>query len=125
MKSRAEYKQLFASPTMLYRALYTISTQRFRLPVRRYILDLFNVELNSETAAAMEKCAEALQAKSPSQPTTKEANRISIFGRLGRHDSESDDEEDDLDIRGKVGTMVEGQPVINLRPVSKIIGFSL
>ncbi|KAG9227446.1 hypothetical protein PTI98_010973 [Pleurotus ostreatus] len=125
MKSRAEYKQLFSSPTMLYRALYTISTQRFRLPVRRYILDLFNVELNSETAAAMEKCSEALQTKSPSQPTTKEANRISIFGRLGRHDSESDDEEDDLDIRGKVGTMAEGQPVINLRPVSKIIGFSL
>ncbi|KAL4262714.1 RICTOR family protein [Pleurotus pulmonarius] len=125
MKSRAEYKHLFASPIMLYRALHTISTQRFRLPVRRYILELFNVELNSETAAAMEKCAEVLQTKSPSQPTIKEANRISIFGRLGRHDSESDDEEDDLDPRGKASTMVVGQPVINLRPVSKIIGFAL
>ncbi|KAJ7107266.1 Rapamycin-insensitive companion of mTOR, N-term-domain-containing protein, partial [Mycena crocata] len=36
MKSRPEFKSIFSSPAMFFRALHTVSTQRYRLPVRRY-----------------------------------------------------------------------------------------
>ncbi|KAJ8516654.1 hypothetical protein ONZ45_g6075 [Pleurotus djamor] len=81
MKSRSEYKQLFTSPALFYRALHIISTQRYRLPVRRYILDLFSVDLNQDTIAAIEKHAESLQAKSPSVPNKHDANRMSAAMR--------------------------------------------
>ena len=37
MKSKPEYRHVFGSARMLYRALHTLSTQKYRLPVRRYV----------------------------------------------------------------------------------------
>ncbi|KZS99473.1 uncharacterized protein LAESUDRAFT_816934 [Laetiporus sulphureus 93-53] len=50
MKARPEYRDVFNSPTMFYRALHTISSQKYRLQVRRHILDLFNLELDVDLA---------------------------------------------------------------------------
>lgn len=129
MKSRLEHRALFSSPTMLYRALHTISTQRYRLPVRRYILDMFNIELNGNVVAALNECAEKLKPHPTYQPAKPDINRKSMFGRLGRirRQSESDDEVDELDVDSPPtrNPPAEGLPALSLRPVSRIIGFAL
>lgn len=128
MKSRPEYRSVFTSPTMFFRALHIISTQRYRLPVRRYVMDLFNLELNPELVAALMECAKTLKAHPSYKPTVSNANRSSMFDHLGRfrRPSESDDseDEDELDAGGSQNGFVEELPVLNLRPVSKIIGFA-
>ena len=46
---------------MFYRALHTISSQKYRLPVRRYIFDLFNVELDADVVKKLTDCAISLR----------------------------------------------------------------
>ncbi|KAK0487570.1 Rapamycin-insensitive companion of mTOR, N-term-domain-containing protein [Armillaria novae-zelandiae] len=97
MKSRPEYRAVFSSPTMFFRALHMISTQRYRLPVRRYIMDLFTVEMDSNLIAKLSDAAKALEAQPDYKPPKSAANRVSIFSRLGRtrRPEESDDEGED------------------------------
>jgi len=124
MKSRPEYRPVFSSPSTFYRALNTISTQRFRLPVRRYILDLFNIELDGDVVKSLSECAKALRAPpSFKQPKSPSNRVVSMFGRLGRsrRASESDDEASDTAENENI--VIEEKPVITLRPVSRIIGF--
>ncbi|KAK7048427.1 Rapamycin-insensitive companion of mTOR, N-term-domain-containing protein [Favolaschia claudopus] len=127
MKSRPEFKSIFASPAMFFRALHTVSTQRYRLPVRRYIMDLFTIQLDADVVAALSEAAKNMKA-SPSFKPSKESNRVSMFGPLGRprRSSESDDEAeidvDDEPLKPPVG---EQQPAISLRPVSRIVGFDI
>jgi len=125
MKSRPEYRSVFSSPTTFYRALHIISTQRYRLPVRRYILDLFNIQLDAELVQALSDCAKSLRATPSPKTSDQTPNRVvSMFGRLGRprRASESDEDEDELDMRE---SLVEKQPAISLRPVSVITGFAI
>jgi len=124
MKSRPEYRPVFSSTSTFYRALNTISTQRFRLPVRRYILDLFNIELDSEVVRSLSECAKTLRAPPSYKQSKSPSSRVvSMFGRLGRprRTSESDDEASDTAENDNV--IIEEKPVITLRPVSRIIGF--
>jgi rapamycin-insensitive companion of mTOR len=124
MKSRPEYRPVFSSASSFYRALNTISTQRYRLPVRRYILDLFDIELDSDVVKALSECAKALRAPPSFKQSKSPSNRvISMFGRLGRprRDSESDDEASDTAENENI--IIDEKPVITLRPVSRIIGF--
>ncbi|KAH7915441.1 Rapamycin-insensitive companion of mTOR, middle domain-containing protein [Hygrophoropsis aurantiaca] len=124
MKSRPEYKSVFSSPSVFFRALHTISTQRYRLPVRRYIFDLFNIELDADVVKSISECAISLRAPPSFKQSQAHINRVvSMFG-LGRPGGadESDDEEDEMD--GAVEEPpAEKNPVITLRPVSRIIGF--
>ncbi|KAF8645235.1 hypothetical protein AX16_008062 [Volvariella volvacea WC 439] len=123
MKSRPEYRAIFSSPEMFYRALHIISTQRFRLPIRRYILDLFSVDLNRETLSALADAAKRLKAGATYRPSIEMA-RLSMFGRLGRTRGSGSDEDDELE--SPIPPLpTEQQPVINLRPVSRIIGFAI
>ena len=62
MKSKPEYRHIFTSPSMFYRALHTISTQKYRMPVRRYIFDLFNVDLDADFVRKLSDCAISLRA---------------------------------------------------------------
>ncbi|TFK61396.1 hypothetical protein BDN72DRAFT_805030 [Pluteus cervinus] len=127
MKSRPEYRPIFTSPTMFFRALHIISTQRYRLPVRRYILDLFNLELNQNTVAGLKEAAKNLKASATYKPPP-ETSRMSMFGRLGRgrRPEESDDSSEDDDSMGDNSPPPsDDKPVINLRPVSRIIGFAV
>jgi rapamycin-insensitive companion of mTOR len=129
MKSRAEYRSAFSSPTMLFRALHIISTQRYRLPVRRYIIDLFNQELNTELITTLKECSETLKTHPLYQPSKSESrpSRLSILGRLGRtrHASESDDEDDELGVATTPAVPPSDQPIISLQPVTKIVGFEV
>lgn len=124
MKSRPEYRPAFSSISTYYRALHTISTQRYRLPVRRYILDLFNIELDSDVAKSLSDCAKTLRAPSSfKQPKSPSTRVVSMFGRLGRprRGSMSDDEASDTAENENI--IIEEKPVVTLRPVSRIIGF--
>ncbi|KAJ7212059.1 Rapamycin-insensitive companion of mTOR, N-term-domain-containing protein [Mycena pura] len=127
MKSRPEFKSIFASPSMVFRALHTVSTQRYRLPVRRYIMELFTVELDAELVAALSEAAKTLKAH-PSYKPSKESNRVSMFGPLGRprRSSESDDDEAELDVDDELSNPPAGeQPAISLRPVHRTTGFDV
>lgn len=127
MKSRPEYRSIFSSPTMLFRALHIISTQRYRLPVRRYIMDLFNLELNPELVTTLNECSESLKAHPSYQPSESDTTRLSIFGRMGRtrRATESDDEDDELDAVATHTILPGDQPVMTLQPVTKIVGFDI
>ncbi|KIM25763.1 hypothetical protein M408DRAFT_203761 [Serendipita vermifera MAFF 305830] len=46
LKSRTDTRHLFSSGLLLQRALHIISTRRYRFPVRRYILELFDVKFS-------------------------------------------------------------------------------
>lgn len=108
---------------MLYRALHAISSQRYRLPVRRYILDLFNLELNDQVIRELAEHAAKLRVKSTSGDATAKAPRVvSMAARPPRHRriSESDEEsmsDDDDPPEDKK------YPVIKARPQSQIVGF--
>lgn len=128
MKSRPEYRPVFSSPAMFFRALHIISTQRYRLPVRRYILDLFSTDLDANTVETLTECAKTLKAPPSFKPSKSENSRvISMFGRLGRsrRASESDEEGDELDPPEDQNIVVEDLPVFSLQPVSHIVGFAI
>ncbi|KAG1745997.1 Rapamycin-insensitive companion of mTOR, N-term-domain-containing protein [Suillus paluster] len=124
MKSRPEYRSAFSSPSVFFRALHTVSTQRYRLPVRRYIFDLFTTELDGDLAMELSACANSLRAPPMFKQSEAHINRVvSMFGlKHARGASESDDEDDDTD--GDADEVINDRnPVITLRPVSRIIGF--
>lgn len=102
-----------------------ISTQRYRLPVRRYIVELFNQELGQELVNALNDAKSRLKASASYEPPRTDTLRMSVFGRLGkRRASESDesDEDGDLDTPA-VQTLIKEQPTITLQPLEKIVGF--
>ncbi|KAG7088365.1 hypothetical protein E1B28_012368 [Marasmius oreades] len=126
MKARPEYRPIFSSPVMLYRALHTISTSRYRLPVRRYILDLFNVDWDAGVVSVFVDCATSLKANPSYRPPQSDLNRrLSMFDRA-RTQSESDaeDDDDEVDPSQPPPAVPQKQPAISLRPMSKIIGFA-
>lgn len=107
-----------------------LSTQRYRLPVRRYIVDLFNVDLDPLSIVALEKSAVKLKADPSYKPTSATITRMSIFGRLGKtrrpSESESSEEEDSpLNGNASHGVPKDQGPVLALKPVTRIIGFDV
>lgn len=139
MKSKPEYRPIFTSPTVYYRVLHILSTRRYRFPVRRYILDLFEVQLDADVANTLAECAHVLAVKEPefamgtrSASTSPKTSKVqqpriaSMFGRPGRARaaSESDDDDDsvDSDLEDEEDKAEVGRPV-SLLPVRKIVGF--
>lgn len=132
MKSRPDHRALFSSPDMLYRALHTMSTQRYRLPVRRYILEIFSVNLDADLVVALQQSAYKLKPHPSAQPLKPAiVNRMSMFGRLGRSRRHSDDEsgedvsEDDEVETGHNAYREYQPPTLNLQPLQRIIGFDI
>ncbi|WVO18166.1 hypothetical protein L204_105869 [Cryptococcus depauperatus] len=52
-RQRARHPRYFSSITLFHRALRIISTNHFQAPVRRFILELFNVELDRESLISL------------------------------------------------------------------------
>ncbi|KAH6907986.1 Rapamycin-insensitive companion of mTOR, N-term-domain-containing protein [Coprinopsis sp. MPI-PUGE-AT-0042] len=82
LKAKSESKSAFHSPEMLYRALHIISTQRYRFPVRRYIMDLFNVELNPQLSASLNTAAQKLKVSPSQRPPKVDTLRLSVLPAL-------------------------------------------
>ncbi|KAI0917225.1 hypothetical protein AcW1_007525 [Taiwanofungus camphoratus] len=124
MKSRPEYRQIFTSPSMLYRALHTISSQKYRLPVRRYIIDLFNIELDADVVKVLSGYAVSMRMQPAAVPAKPSPTRIiSIVGRPGRQHQISGSDEEDMLNDDERKDVVEKPPVMSLRPMSRIFGF--
>jgi rapamycin-insensitive companion of mTOR len=130
MKSKPEFRAVFSSASMFYRALHVISTQKYRSPVRRYILELFDLVLDSDLVTVLVECTSKLQlppatpASSPtarSRPARPMNPRVfSVIGRKRRTDDSDEDDESDGDGFEKV---LPERPVMRLRPMSRIVGF--
>ncbi|KAG2009933.1 ste16 [Coprinopsis cinerea AmutBmut pab1-1] len=128
LKVKSESKAAFQSPEMFYRALHIISTQRYRFPVRRYIVDLFNLELNPELRAAFDDAAKKLESSPSHQPPKVDPLRHSVFGRLPSRHGESDESDGDDGISSPpprtVTAKTEDKPAFSLEPRSRIVGFA-
>ena len=109
---------MFSSVPMLYRALHMISTSRYRLPVRRYIFDLFDIDLDGDVLRQLGESAKALalpaSEAAPSQPNSRVVSVL--FAAPRTHASESDEEDE-------VPPVPQHAPVMSLRPRSTIVGF--
>jgi large subunit ribosomal protein L17e len=113
---------------MAYRALHVISSHRYRLPVRRYILDLFSgLELNEESVAAFNEAASKLPKVSPeSQLPKADRLRLSVLPRIMKRHSDSDEsgDEDEMDTPPATKVVTDGDnPVLSLLPQRKSVGF--
>ena len=136
MKSKPEYRHIFTSPSMFYRALYTISSQKYRLPVRRYIFDLFNIELDADVVKQLSDCAisqripltgDGASAVDPSPIQEKPRDTIMppVKPRQSVRPVVSESEDEGSDVEEKeVAAKKRRAPVMSLRPKSRIIGFN-
>ncbi|KLO15978.1 hypothetical protein SCHPADRAFT_823888 [Schizopora paradoxa] len=127
MKSKPEYRNAFSSCSLFYRVLDMLSTQRFRLPVRRYILDLFDIQLDADVVLELAVCAQKLQAPGNTQSpkiTKLKPRVVSTFGRpgRGRNPSDSSDDDESMDSEEEPIEIVVERPV-SLLPVRKVKGF--
>ncbi|KAG8812201.1 hypothetical protein FRC17_002142 [Serendipita sp. 399] len=53
LKSKPETRHIFSSTQLLHRALHTISTRRYRFPVRKYVLELFDIKFDAPVLAEL------------------------------------------------------------------------
>ena len=120
MKSRSDYRRIFSSTTMLYRALHAISTQHYKLPVRRYIMDLFNLELDEEVVKKLYEHAKRLKLQPGMR--TRAARAMSIVGRPPQHRRVSDSDDESMSDAEELPDLKK-HPAIKAKPVNKIVGF--
>ncbi|KAG8763716.1 hypothetical protein FRC11_013592 [Ceratobasidium sp. 423] len=69
-KHRPHGRRAFQSIPLFYRALHVLGTQRFRLPVRRYVLDLFDIKLDPAVITLLHEYGQKLAEPEP-QPEEK------------------------------------------------------
>lgn len=122
-KLKARHPELFSSPSLLYRAIEMISNYHYRQPVRRYILELFDIPLDAASAAEIANAGEELKTKaqlgSPEEkmtwslPNTTEA--ILVDGLDGGF---TDDDDATVDL--EEGEMI---PLEVLKPLLTVKGF--
>jgi rapamycin-insensitive companion of mTOR len=132
MKSRPEYKPVFSSSAMLYRALHTISTSKYRQPVRRYILDLFNLELDGDTVAALAAWSKRLRTLDGGAPAEQDQRSsrltnprvLSIYTHRRPQDMDEESASSDEDGMAVPGPSVRKRGPVVTRPLSRIVGFA-
>jgi rapamycin-insensitive companion of mTOR len=104
---------------MFYRTLHMISTSRYRLPVRRYIFDLFDIDLDGDVLRELDESAiELALPVSEAAPPQQNSRVVSVlFAAPRAHAAESDEEDE-------VPPLPQHAPVISLRPKSTVVGFT-
>lgn len=126
MKGRPEFRHIFSSPQVFYRVLHAISTQKYRLLVRRYIFDLFNVELDEEAMRAFAACEKTLQIDQVPDNTTTSLQRTAskVISSFGRHSIDSDEsgEEEVSEVKGIARKFNTSRRPVSLKPTKKIVG---
>lgn len=127
MKGRPEFRHIFSSPQVFYRVLHTISTQKYRLLVRRYIFDLFNLELDEETMRALSVCERALRLNQAPDSTTVSLQRtasrvISSFGHRAIDMDDESGEEEVSEVKGLTRRFNTTRRPVSLKPTRKIVG---
>ena len=126
MKGRPEFRHIFSSPQVFYRVLHTISTQKYRLLVRRYIFDLFNVELDEETMRAFIGCEKTLRIDRVPDNATVSLQRTAskVISSFGRHSIDSDEsgEEEVSEVKGIARKFNTTRRPVSLKPTKKVVG---
>ncbi|CCA73896.1 related to protein ste16 [Serendipita indica DSM 11827] len=131
LKSRPDTRHLFSSTQLLQRALHIISTRRYRFPVRKYVLELFDIKFDGSTlediahyeTQALEEVASnggiiAFQRSHAHHAHGSRRSRHSMKAKSKRRSNIGQDDDN---------TTVPSSPVI-LRPKSnpvKVVGFDL
>jgi rapamycin-insensitive companion of mTOR len=97
-----------------------ISTSRYRLPVRRYVFDLFDIDLDEDVLRQLCELEEslALPASKAAPPQSNPRVVSVLFAAPRTHATESDEEDEPPPVSQ------HGPPVISLRPRSTVVGFS-
>jgi rapamycin-insensitive companion of mTOR len=97
-----------------------ISTSRYRLPVRRYVFDLFDIDLDEDVLRQLCELEESLALPvSKAAPPQSNTRVVSVlFAAPRTHATESDEEDEPPPVPQ------HGPPVISLRPRSTVVGFS-
>jgi len=123
-KLKAQHRKIFSSIPLLYRALHILSTRRYRLPVRRYVLDLFDVEFDAEVIANLHHLSHTMHTPEAINQTKKRsastpASEAEGLGVVGV--------EIDMELESLEGSDEEfptvPQPKVALKPLMKIDGF--
>ncbi|GAA5917264.1 hypothetical protein JCM5296_000314 [Sporobolomyces johnsonii] len=60
---KTRHRNLFASPALYYRALEMLASHHYRLPVRKYIIELFELPMSARNAERVVQAGEELRAK--------------------------------------------------------------
>jgi len=126
MKGRPEFRHIFSSPQVFYRVLHAISTQKYRLLVRRYIFDLFNMELDEETMRAFAVCERALRMDRAPDSTSVSLQRtasrvITSFGHQAM-DSDETGEDEVSEVKGFTRKFNTSRRPVSLKPARKVVG---
>jgi len=126
MKGRPEFRHIFSSPQVFYRVLHTISAQKYRLLVRRYIFDLFNMELDEETTKVFAVCERTLRMNQAPDSTTVSLQRtasrvITSFGHQAM-DSDESGEDEVSEVKGFTKKFNTSRRPVSLKPARKVIG---
>lgn len=126
MKGRPEFRRIFSSPQLFYRVLHTISTQKYRLLVRRYIFDLFNVEMDEETMRAFAVCERTLRVDQVPDNTTTSLQRTAskVITSFGHHTMDSDESGEDevSEAKGNMRRFNTTRRPVSLKPTKKVVG---
>lgn len=103
-----------------------VSTSRYRLSVRRFIFELFEITLDKDTVQQLDECARALvpsQTKPPASAGRRRAMSV-LFAAPKAHASESDEEEDGgAKSHRPGGKKANATPAVCLNPHTVIRGF--
>lgn len=67
---KGRHRDLFSSSSLYYRALEMLANHHYRLAVRRYIIELFDVALDDRTALEIMNAGEELKARHLEEETT-------------------------------------------------------
>ncbi|GJJ15545.1 hypothetical protein Clacol_009823 [Clathrus columnatus] len=123
LKARSETKAAFNSIPLFYRVLQTISKQHYRLPVRRYIFELFDVQFNAETINTLKAYAKSMRVQPMNMRRDKSERPLTMIRTVQK----ADEYEVVLDIdegQEQSNPMTEEElPNLRLEPLEKHIGF--
>jgi len=124
LKQRLESRDIFSSTPLFYRALDTISTQRYRLAVRRYILELFDIRLNADTVKALSEFGNSTRTQPVFIRREKGERPLTMIRTVERSDVDGEAELD-IDEGQEPESNFTNQEMMSIwaKPLQKYVGF--
>lgn len=120
---KIRHRELFSSPSLYYRALDMLENYHYRLPVRRYIIELFDVKLDQEFARAIMLAGEEMRTTFEEAAEIGNGRVLELTRDASTRDdvegSFTDDDEDEESIDGGEVSI----PLQVLEPLRLVKGF--
>jgi len=132
LKSKPDTRHVFSSFPLFHRSLHTVSNRRYRLPARKYILDLFDVKLDSSTLEELARLTRAAEEELkltgglvinvPSLASKRKARQSMAASARPRSRRKSTMEGDE-DSQAWLATQEEKEVVIKVKSTVRVVGF--